>query len=84
MRCDSYDYFLSEFLKRKEKIKSMNDLIKEFEEIVMDESNLIRNNSIVALKHVATGKYLSSIENLNYTTGSKTQLVCFLCCNSNV
>jgi len=83
LRCDSYDYFLSEFLKRKEKIKSMNDLIKEFEEIVMDESNLIRNNSIVALKHVATGKYLSSIENLNYTTGSETQLVCFLCCNSN-
>ncbi|POG77873.1 hypothetical protein GLOIN_2v1837342, partial [Rhizophagus irregularis DAOM 181602=DAOM 197198] len=37
--------------------------------------NLIRNESIVALKHVATGKYLSSIDNLCYTTGSKRQLV---------
>ncbi|CAB4446820.1 unnamed protein product [Rhizophagus irregularis] len=53
----------------------MNDLIKEIEEIVSIESNLIKNESIVALKHVSTGKYLSSIENLCYTTGSKLQLV---------
>ncbi|CAB5355731.1 unnamed protein product [Rhizophagus irregularis] len=52
----------------------MNDLIREFEEIVTDELNLIRNESIVALKHVATGKYLSSIENIHYTTGSKSQV----------
>ncbi|PKY13345.1 hypothetical protein RhiirB3_518719 [Rhizophagus irregularis] len=69
-----YDYFL-EFIKRWEKIKSMNDLINEIEEIVSIESNLIKNESIVALKHVSTGKYLSSIENLCYTTGSKLQLV---------
>src|SRR5688572_3244835 len=69
------NYFLTEFIKRKEKINSMNDLIKEFEEIVTEGSNLIRNGYIVALKHVATGKYLSSIENLRYTTGSRTQLV---------
>ena len=73
-----YDYFLTEFIKRKEKIKSMNDLIKEFEGIVTDESNLIRNESIIAIKHVTTGKYLSSIEDLHYTTGSKTQLVRFI------
>ncbi|CAB4495338.1 unnamed protein product [Rhizophagus irregularis] len=53
----------------------MNDLINEIEEIVSIESNLIKNESIVALKHVSTGKYLSSIENLCYTTGSKLQLV---------
>ncbi|CAB4446824.1 unnamed protein product [Rhizophagus irregularis] len=53
----------------------MNDLIREFEEIVTDELNLIRNESIVALKHVATGKYLSSIENIHYTTGSKSQVL---------
>jgi hypothetical protein len=69
-----YNYLL-EFIKRREKIKSMNDLVKEFAEIVKDELNLIRNEAIVALKHVATGKYLSSIENLCYTTGSKKQLV---------
>ena len=69
--------FLIEFFKREEKIKSMNDLIKEFEEIVTDELSYIRSGSIIALKHVSTGKYLSSIKNLNYKTGSKTQLGCF-------
>ena len=69
---------LTELFKRKGKTDSMNDLIKEFEEIAMDESNLIRNESIVALKHAATGKYLSSIKNLCYETGSKCQLVCFI------
>ena len=59
-------------------VNSTNELIKEFENIVFEESNLIKSGSIVALKHVTTGKYLSSIENLNYITGSKTQLVCML------
>ncbi|CAB4495333.1 unnamed protein product [Rhizophagus irregularis] len=53
----------------------MNDLVKEFTEIVTDETNLVRNESIVALKHFATGKYLSSIGNLHYKTGSGYQLV---------
>ncbi|PKC71327.1 hypothetical protein RhiirA1_438957 [Rhizophagus irregularis] len=70
---DCYNYLL-EFIKRREKIKSMNDLVKEFVEIITDELNLIKNGSIVALKHVVTGKYLSSIENLRYTTGSMNQL----------
>ncbi|CAG8738449.1 14140_t:CDS:2 [Funneliformis caledonium] len=69
------DYFLTEFFKRTDRINSTNELIKEFEEIAMDESNIIRNGSIVALKHVATGKYLSSISDLYYTTGSGRQLV---------
>src|ERR1044072_1271535 len=73
--CDLHNYFMTEFFKRKEKITSMNDLIKEFGEIVLDESNLIEDGSIVALKHVATGKYLSCIKNLCYTTGRKSQVV---------
>src|SRR5436305_446789 len=73
--CDIHNYFLTEFFKRKEKINSMSELIKEFGEIVTNELNLIKNGSIIALKHVATEKYLTSIENLCYTTGSKTQLV---------
>ena len=56
---------------------SINELIKEFEDIIVEESNLIKNGSIVALKHIATGKYLSSIKNLCYTTGSN-QLVYFI------
>ncbi|CAB4411182.1 unnamed protein product [Rhizophagus irregularis] len=56
-------------------VNSINELAKKFEDIVLEESNLIRKESIVALKHIATGKYLSSISNLRYTTGSKSQLV---------
>jgi hypothetical protein len=68
-------YFLNEFYKRMKNVNSINELIKEFEDIIFEESNLIKNGSIIALKHVATGKYLSSAENLCYTTGSYTQLV---------
>jgi len=56
-------------------VNSINELIKKFEDFVVEESKLITNVSTVALKHVATGKYLSSIKNLCYTTGSKDQLV---------
>uniref|UniRef100_U9U201 MIR domain-containing protein n=1 Tax=Rhizophagus irregularis (strain DAOM 181602 / DAOM 197198 / MUCL 43194) TaxID=747089 RepID=U9U201_RHIID len=58
-----------------ENVDSINKLIKEFEVFAIYLSELIVNESVVALKHVATGKYLSSIENLCYKTGSKTQLV---------
>ncbi|CAI2171304.1 4702_t:CDS:1, partial [Funneliformis geosporum] len=64
------DYILNEVYK---KVNS-SELIQEFGKIVMDELNLIRHGSIVTLKHVATGKYLSSIKDLCYTTGSRTQL----------
>ncbi|RGB27674.1 hypothetical protein C1646_746229 [Rhizophagus diaphanus] len=67
-----YPYFLTEFYKRMKNINSMDELIKAFEEI---ESNIIRHGSTVALKHVATGKYLTSINDFCYTTGSKKQLV---------
>ena len=46
-----------------ENVNSINELIKEFEDFVVDVSNLIINESIVALKHVATGKYLCYIFN---------------------
>ncbi|RIA82716.1 hypothetical protein C1645_493267 [Glomus cerebriforme] len=70
-----FDYISNEFYKKMENVNSINELINEFENIVLEESNLIRNESIVALKHVVTGKYLSSILNLCYTTGSKSQSV---------
>ncbi|CAB4388995.1 unnamed protein product [Rhizophagus irregularis] len=69
------EYFSSEFYKKTKNVNSVNELIKEFEEITVAESNLIKDESIVALKHIATGKYLSSTENLHYTTGSKFQLI---------
>ncbi|GES94996.1 hypothetical protein GLOIN_2v1767389 [Rhizophagus clarus] len=70
-----FDSILVEFYKKMENVDSINKLIKRFEEIVSEETNLIRNGSIVTLKHVASGKYLSSISSLRYTTGSKFQLV---------
>ena len=38
-------------LKEKEKVDSMDDLIKKFEEIVAEESNLIRCGYTIALKY---------------------------------
>ncbi|RGB36728.1 hypothetical protein C1646_696686 [Rhizophagus diaphanus] len=38
----------------------MNELVKVFEESVLEDSRIIRNGSIVALRHISTGKYLSS------------------------
>ncbi|CAB4411209.1 unnamed protein product [Rhizophagus irregularis] len=58
-----------------ENVDSINKLIKEFEDFAVYLSKLITNESIIALKHVATGKYLSSNANLRYNTGSTTQLV---------
>jgi hypothetical protein len=72
---NNYTYFLTEFLKRMENVNSMNELIKEFEEIITDEANLIKHESTVTLKHVPTGKYLTSVSDLNYTTRGKNQLV---------
>ncbi|RGB36351.1 hypothetical protein C1646_758169 [Rhizophagus diaphanus] len=72
---NNYTYFLTEFHKRMENVNSMNELIKEFEEIITDEANLIKHESTVTLKHVPTGKYLTFVLDLNYTTGGKNQLV---------
>ncbi|GBC02561.1 hypothetical protein RclHR1_04690012 [Rhizophagus clarus] len=69
------EYFSNEFYERVEYIISTDELIREFENIVSEESDLITNESIVALKHVSTGKYLSSINDLRYTTGSTSQMI---------
>jgi len=71
------NYFLGEFHEKMKNVNSTNELIKEFEETVIYNSNLIKNGSVIALKHIATGKYLSSIGILCYATGSKNQSVCF-------
>jgi hypothetical protein len=75
---DHFNYISNEFYEKMKNVNSINELIKRFEEIVLEESNLIRKGSIIALKHVATGKYLRSIKDLYYTTGSESQLVCFM------
>ncbi|CAB4389075.1 unnamed protein product [Rhizophagus irregularis] len=71
----SNEFFKSEFSKRSKKISSMEELLALFGDIIEDEANLIKSGSCIALKHAATGKYLSSVSNLNYKTGSYSQAV---------
>jgi len=70
------EYFEDESYKKLESTNSTSELIEAFGKMVIEESNLIRDDSIIVLKHVATGKYLSSIGNLSYVTGSCSQSVC--------
>ncbi|CAB4388948.1 unnamed protein product [Rhizophagus irregularis] len=58
-------------------IESLSDLILRFNKLLIGPtlSTNIKNGSVVALKHVYTGKYLSTIENLRYKTGSGSQMV---------
>jgi len=70
----SNGFFVMEFAKRVNELNSIDGMLKIFSDIVFEEFNLIRYGSYVALKHVATGKYLSSC-NVNYQTGSHIQLV---------
>ncbi|RIA80516.1 hypothetical protein C1645_792375 [Glomus cerebriforme] len=52
----------------------MNDLMKYFDESISKEMKMIKYGSLIALKHSATGKYLSSCD-INYQTGVKNQLI---------
>jgi hypothetical protein len=51
-----HNFFKDEF----DNVSSMDELLNIFEKIVSEYLKIIRNGSTVALKHVATGKYLSS------------------------
>jgi hypothetical protein len=59
--------FINSFIKES---NSMIELIKNFDDFLLDYSRMIKNNSCIALKHIATGKYLSSCnkkyQNSNY------------------
>ena len=69
---DSFQYhFINNNL---EKIKSLNDLIIYFNQSFLEERELIKFGSCITLKHVATGKYLSSSD-VRYKTGSKRNIV---------
>ncbi|GBC27601.1 uncharacterized protein OCT59_013326 [Rhizophagus irregularis] len=78
MLINSYSnyFFKDEFIKRVEGINSVDEIFKIFSEVVtFDESKIIiKFGTSIALKHVATGKYLSSY-NVNYLTGSGQRVV---------
>jgi hypothetical protein len=71
------DFFRNEFIKHYDEINSMNELVIRFENTLNEYSRFILNGSVVALKHVVTGKYLCS-GSKHYETGSKNQLVCII------
>ncbi|RIA83147.1 hypothetical protein C1645_475514, partial [Glomus cerebriforme] len=54
------DFCKMEFKKRIDGIDSMDEILKVFSDVVFDELNVIEYDSLIALKHVATGKYLST------------------------
>ncbi|PKC57540.1 hypothetical protein RhiirA1_446147 [Rhizophagus irregularis] len=64
-------YFINDNL---EKIKSLNDLVVYFNQSFLEQRKLIRFGSCITLKHVATGKYLTSC-NVRYKTGSLRKIV---------
>jgi hypothetical protein len=75
----SNEFFRNEFIKRIDStvindINPLNKMVEIFNEVVFDELNVIRYDSLIALRHVSTGKYLSSC-NINYQTGSQRQVV---------
>ena len=55
LKHDFCHYFLIEFYERKGKIKSMNDLIKEFEDVVANEYTYFSDHDIQnIITHVIT------------------------------
>jgi hypothetical protein len=64
-------YFINNNL---ENIKSLNNLIIYFNQSFLEERELIHFGSCITLKHVATGKYLTSC-NIRYKTGSGRNIV---------
>ncbi|RIA91131.1 hypothetical protein C1645_768245 [Glomus cerebriforme] len=49
----------------------MNELIKEFDDFVSDYPRMIESNSCVALRHIATGRYLSSCNKKYYKSNNQ-------------
>jgi hypothetical protein len=63
----------------KNKIKnlsSFDEAIRTFKDVMLEHKRQIRYGSKIALKHVVTGRFLSSNET-KYVTESKQQMVCW-------
>ncbi|CAG8517751.1 8521_t:CDS:2 [Funneliformis caledonium] len=70
-------FFKEEFVRLSDIMNSkdqIDEICKLFHDIVFDASKIIKYDSLIALKNVSTGRYLSSC-NINYITGSTNQVV---------
>ncbi|RIA81100.1 hypothetical protein C1645_881789 [Glomus cerebriforme] len=77
----SNEFFKDEMIRRMDIINSkgqpldyINEIVKLFNDVVFDEFNTIKYGSLIALKHVTTGRYLSSC-NIDYKTGSHRKVI---------
>jgi dolichyl-phosphate-mannose--protein O-mannosyl transferase len=50
-------------------------VIEIFKDVMLEHKRQVRYGSKIALKHVATGRFLSSNKDIKYDTGSKQQMV---------
>jgi hypothetical protein len=72
----SNEFFQNEFPKRVSEVKSIDKIFIIYSDVVSDSSKIIEYSPdcLIAIKHVKTGRYLSSYD-LKYVTGSKRQVV---------
>jgi hypothetical protein len=68
-----YHYKFSEKIKN---INTFDELLISFQDFIIDQKCKIRNFYIVTIKHVATGKYLSSSTSIHYSNASNGYVVC--------
>ena len=75
----SNEFFRNEFVKRVTHTNDVDDMFKIFSDVVSDGYKVIKYGyeTLVTIKHVATGRYLTSLE-VNYQTGSERQMVSIL------
>ncbi|EXX52254.1 hypothetical protein GLOIN_2v282659 [Rhizophagus irregularis DAOM 181602=DAOM 197198] len=68
------EFSRNEFLKSVNGVNSKDKIFKAFSDVFFDELKVVKYGSLITLRHVLTGKYLSSCK-MKYETGSKQQLV---------
>ncbi|PKY56367.1 hypothetical protein RhiirA4_476618 [Rhizophagus irregularis] len=59
---------------RIEKLNSFGKVIETFKDVMIEHRRQVRYGSKIALKHVATGRFLSCIKGMRYDTGFKQHM----------
>ncbi|GES94873.1 hypothetical protein GLOIN_2v620650 [Rhizophagus clarus] len=72
----SHEFFRNEFSNRTSDITSIDEIFRLYSEVIADSSKVIKYGPefLIAIKHLETGRYLSSCE-VNYETGSQRQVI---------
>ncbi|EXX76188.1 hypothetical protein RirG_035360 [Rhizophagus irregularis DAOM 197198w] len=72
----SNKFFNNEFSRRTSDVTSIDEIYKIYSEVVADSTKIIKYGPefLISIKHIETGRYLSSRQ-INYETGSQRQVV---------